>query len=100
MYVSCGYGRVRWVPRHALCIVAIEGLPVASRVIRGVRGGGGARGARGGGDHAGVCPREGICLIPFGVLSYSLRDATAGVASLGKAFSLSMPPTFAFAPSK
>ena len=56
--------KVRWVPRHAL--VAIEGLPVASRVIRGVRGGGGARGARSGEDHAGVCPRGGIGLIPFG----------------------------------
>ena len=31
-----------------------------------MRGGGGARGARGGGDNAGVCPRGGIGLIPFG----------------------------------
>ena len=52
------------MPRHVL--VAIEEPPVAARVIRGMCGGGGARGARGDGDHAGVCPRGGICLIPFG----------------------------------
>ena len=56
--------KVKWVPGHAL--VAIEGLPVASRVIHGLRGGGAARGGCGGGDHAGVCPRGGIGLIPSG----------------------------------
>ena len=46
--------------------MAIEGLPAASRVVRVRGGGGGARGARGDGDHACVCHRGGICLIPFG----------------------------------
>ena len=53
--------KVKWVPRHAL--VAIERSVCLG--IHGLRGGGGARGGCGG-DHAGVCPRGGIGLIPSG----------------------------------